>query len=101
MKRAALILTFAALLIIFAGCEPPDSTPHFTGVILEMTGDSVLAAAAEENAICASGDLISFSVAELPDIGAKIGDTVRVECMGDVMTSYPAQVIATGWSLVK
>lgn len=40
---------------------------------------------------------ISFSIAELDDIEAEIGDRVRVFYTGEVMESYPLQINAVCW----
>lgn len=69
----------------------------FTATIVELDGDHALLEPVEEN-LC---DRISINTAKLADIGAEVGCQVKVSYMGGIMESYPAQVRAVKWELVK
>jgi hypothetical protein len=44
---------------------------------------------------------INFSNRDLPDIGAHVGDTIRIYYDGTVFVSYPAQVTDTNWLVLS
>ena len=82
--------------------ETAEAEFCFDATILELyEGGGVLSLALSDDPIRASSDLISFGTAELPDIGAAVGDTVRVYYNGIIMESYPAQIAAIGWVLLE
>ena len=100
MKKSIICLLLAALLLLVA-CGKQEEAPElsFRGIIIERTKTSVTVEVAEDEDERSSSDLISFSVADLARIGAEVGDTVKVIYTGVIMESYPAQVVATGWSI--
>lgn len=102
MKRL-LSLTLALLLAVFSGCNAAKGAGEyaFQATIMELNGDFVLAMPLEGEDIRRSSDLVSFSKKDLEELGAAEGDTVSVIYNGEVMESYPAQVVALGWSLLE
>ena len=62
-----------------------------------MDGDHALLEPLDQK-LC---DRISINTAKLADIGAEAGCQVKVSYMGGIMESYPAQVRAIKWELVK
>ena len=110
MKKIFVFVLFAALSLSICACgakvagitENTDDIIFFDATILELhEGGGVLSLALPGDPIRSSSNLISFSAAALPDIGAKIGDTVRVYYSGTIMESYPAQIIAIAWELLE
>lgn len=108
MKRILLLLCLvSALLITSCGAatggqaDDGEETFEFTGQIDAIDGDGVLVLPNEGEAIRASSDKISFSCAELTDIGAEIGDFVTVTYSGAVAESYPAQIHALDWQMAE
>lgn len=103
MKRIILSLALIFVLLLSAcsglAADGPGGEMNFDGQILEIYDGGVLVEPVEGEDIRSSSDKISFSTDELDDIGAQMGDTVTVRYSGEVMESYPAQVIALGWSI--
>lgn len=73
----------------------------FAGKILEMNGNSVLVEVLEGEEIRRSADQITFGIGELEELDVKVGDTVEVTYSGEVMESYPGQIVALGWEVVE
>lgn len=71
----------------------------FTATVLEINGESILVEPLDDENECRSGDKISFGIDT--DIGAKVGSVVKVTYVGGVMESYPAQINAVKWEIVK
>ena len=92
-----------ALVLLLTGCGKQNKVQGtaFCGVIEELSKTSAVVLVAEGEEERSSADRISFGIAELESIGAKVGDTVEVTYTGVIMEMYPAQVIATGWNLVE
>ena len=107
MKKYAVWIIVVLVLAIVAGLLIafwPDSkkTEECTMVatILELGESHVLVEPAKEDPARASSDKISFGTANLEDIGAQVGSTVKITYSGEIMESYPAQIIAIRWELV-
>ena len=79
--------------------EEQDVVHKFVATVLEVSGDHVLVQPVEGEEEFYSSDKISFSMAELGDIGAEVGSNVVVYYTGGVMESYPAQIHAIKWEL--
>ncbi len=99
-------ITAAAILLLFLffpGCGKGDTSvcPDFSGTILELTEDGALVEPDLDEEIRKSADRIFFGTKELDDIGAKVGDIVSVTYTGDIAESYPAQIQAVKWELMK
>ena len=92
----------ALLLALFLGrwSDQPASSQQFFGEILEIHDGGVLIEPAENDPIRRSGDRVWIGTANLPDIGAIVGNPVVVYFDGNVMESYPLQVHASDWALV-
>lgn len=71
----------------------------FTATVLEINGESILVEPLEGENERRSGDKISFGIDT--NIGAKVGSVVKVTYVGGVMESYPAQINAVKWELIK
>lgn len=72
----------------------------FEATILEINDNSVLVQLTEAYAQYYGSDKISFGISELQKIDAKVGSKVEVTFGGEIMESYPAQIVATGWKLL-
>ncbi len=72
---------------------------RFLATIVEINGSSVLVEPLENEPERYSADRISFSTAELSPLEVKAGDVVEITYNGEIMESYPAQIIPTRWSL--
>ena len=88
-----------------AASDDPEGTvsqgADFVATIQEVYQNSVLVEPVEGEDELRSSDQITFGTQELPDIGAEVGDQVRIFYNGEIMESYPAQIRATGWEMVK
>ena len=71
----------------------------FTATVIEINGDSVMVQPVEGEDELNSSDKIIFSVKDFDDIGAEVGSVVQVTYTGEIMESYPAQIVATGWKI--
>ncbi len=81
--------------------ENDKAESSFIATVIEINGSSVLAEPAEGEEELRISDEISFSIKELDDIGAEVGSVVQITYTGSVMESYPAQINATNWKLVR
>ena len=102
MNRIFSIITLLCTLLL-AGCTSfgyqNSDKPTFYATILEVHDASVLVQTIEDMGFY-HVTRVFFGTTELEDIGATVGDLVRVEYTGDIMTTYPEQVFATGWMLI-
>lgn len=73
---------------------------QFIATVLEINGNSVLVELEEDAAQYYSVDKISFGIADLEKLDVRVGSRVKVTFNGEIMESYPAQIIATGWELI-
>ena len=101
MKKIWWMVLALALLLTGCGKQNKVQGASFYGVIEELSKTSAVVLVAEGEEERSSADRISFGIAELKSIGAKVGDTVEVHYTGVIMETYPAQVVATGWEMVK
>ncbi len=72
----------------------------FIATVLEVNGNSILVEPVAGEGELQSSDQISFSAKDM-DIGAKVGDVVKITYIGGIMESYPARVNAVKWEIVK
>ncbi len=72
----------------------------FIATVLEINGNSVLVEPVPGANELSSSDQISFGIKDM-DIGAKVGDVVKVTYTGGIMESYPAQINAVKWEISK
>lgn len=103
MKQLIAVILAVLMLVLTACSTPEDTSPEMTfrGVIVERVNDSVTVEVAEDEEERNSSDLIRFSVSGLTPLDAAVGDTVSITYTGVIMESYPAQVVATGWKILK
>jgi len=73
----------------------------FEATILEVYDGSVMVQPVEGSAELRSADKITFGTKNLNDIGHGVGDQVKIYYGGEIMESYPAQIVPTKWELVK
>ena len=78
------------------GCD----TVSFEATILEVYDGSVMVQPVEGSSELRSADKITFGTKNLDDIGHAVGDQVKIYYGGEIMESYPAQIIPTKWELV-
>lgn len=67
--------------------------------VLEVHTGSVLVAPLESEVEWSSSQQLSFSVAGLEDIGAKVGSVVEISYTGSIRETYPAAIDATNWRI--
>lgn len=72
----------------------------FIATVLEINGDFIVVEPVQGSRELSSSNQISFNAKDM-DIGAKVGDVVKVTYIGGIMESYPAQVNAVKWELSK
>ena len=97
------IAAFVVLATIasFVTIKAIDGSSRFTAVILSIHGNSVVVEPVAGEAILLSADRIYFGTGNLDDIGADVGDTITIKFKGFVRETYPAQIDAVRWSIVK
>ena len=105
MKKILSIILSAILCLSAAACAPQEQIHEgqleFTATVLEISGNTVLVEPLEGESERLSADKISFSKANLEQIGAIVGSVVEIGYTGEIMESYPAQIHATTWKLVQ
>lgn len=72
----------------------------FEATILEVYDGSVMVQPVEGSSELRSADKITFGTKNLDDIGHAVGDRVKIYYGGEIMESYPAQIIPSKWELV-
>lgn len=103
MKKQFSILLILSIILSLSACvtSPEVITAKFTATILELGENHALVMPVAGEDILRSSDKISFSLSSLDNIGAQVGDIIQVVYSGEVMESYPAQIFAQSWSLIK
>jgi|GEM_PF-1127740 len=106
MKNIALAFLIVFVLLFAAcssGAENTDTAENavFSAQIIETSGSSVLVTPLKGEAILQSSDKVTFGIAGLDDINAAVGDIVTITYSGEIMESYPAQIIAISWALLE
>jgi hypothetical protein len=101
VKKIICAIVLLSVALGVCACSNGKAGVEMTAVIIELRGGTALVEPVENDSALASSDRISFSTSALDDIGAQVGDTVRILYSGEIMESYPAQIIAAGWSIVK
>jgi hypothetical protein len=101
----AMSISVQVLLLVLVGCGNANQTGGdeltFLAKILQINGDTVTVAPLEWEDILRSSDQITFSIRELDNIGASVGDTVNVLYVGSIKEIYPAEVDARSWSIFE
>lgn len=100
-RFSILLILLSVLFLSACGASPEVTTAEFTATVLEFGENHAIVMPVEGEDILRSSDKISFSISGLLDIGAQPGDIISVAYSGEVMESYPAQIVAQSWSLVK
>ena len=116
MRKTSVLIITISMLVLFTACAPdlksdtqstseaPASSQtevYFKATVLEISGNSVLVEPLEGESIRSSADKITFSKTNLDNIGAAVGDIVSVAYSGEVMESYPGQIIVIKWSMFQ
>ena len=81
--------------------EEPYATQSFTAMVVELGEGYALVQPMEGEPEAASSDRITLGTADLEDIGAQVGCEVRIWYTGGIMESYPAQINAVKWELLR
>ena len=81
--------------------EEQNAVHKFVGTVLELDSASALVQPAQGEEELYSADKIYVGIADLGDIGAKVGSLVEVSYTGAIMESYPAQIRAVAWKIAK
>ena len=81
--------------------EEPRVENSFLAKVLEINGSAVLVEALEDQPVRLSSDQFSFGTNNLEHIGVQVGDIVKVTFTGAIRESYPAQIDAVKWEIVK
>ena len=69
--------------------------------MLEINENSVLVAPFGDGDGISGIDKVEFGTANLPKLNIKVGSKIKVGYNGQVMYSYPAQINALSWQLIK
>lgn len=111
MKKSHLAILIMMLLLI-SGCgqnkenvsEETGGEYSLTGVVLDISEESVHMSVLDNEAGLASGDEITFpitdSLRETNDFMPETGDTIAVTIKDQIAESFPLQVEAVSWSPV-
>ena len=103
MKRVLVLILCSTLLILMgvacagtAGNDPADNGKgsesfFFTGVVMEINGQTIIVEPNDGEAIRGSGDKVAITLEE-NEMTFAVGDSVVVEYDGNVMESYPLQI---------
>lgn len=81
--------------------ESVEAATSFKATVLEINEKSVLVAPFGEENDISGVDKIAFSTTNLPKLYIKVGSKIKVGYNGQVMYSYPAQINALSWQLIK
>ena len=73
----------------------------FNAEILEINNNTVIVEPLPNEANVGSSDKISFDISKLPVMEIKVGDYIKVTYIGEIMTTYPAQINAVDWEKSK
>lgn len=73
----------------------------FDAKVLEVLEKSVLVEPLEGERERSSCDKISFATGNLKDIGVKAGSYIKITYGGEIMESYPGQIVAIDWELIE
>lgn len=104
MKQYGIMVwSLAFVLALLTGCGGGSTGEEksFQATVLEVNDSSALVEALEDEEVRNSSDQFSFGTENLDDIGAEAGDIVRVLYTGGIMETYPAQIQAVSWSVVR
>lgn len=99
-KLISIALCFFGIISMVACSKEMDmhtvlQEQNFTGVVLEVHDETILAKVNAEEDVYKSSDLVSVSLdVQIPDGLSEysVGDEVRVYYNGEIAESYPAQV---------
>lgn len=72
---------------------------NFVGTVIEINDSNVIVKPKEDSWVLNSSDKISFNVTKLEKLKVNVGDMVLVTFNGEIMESYPAQIVATKWEI--
>ena len=81
--------------------EEPYAAQSFTAMVVELGESHALVQPMVGEWELRSSDRISFGTADLEAIGAQVGCEVRIWYTGGIMESYPAQIRAVKWELLR
>jgi hypothetical protein len=104
MKRLIPLLSTILILSVLSSCNQPKTGGDewgFLGTITEISESTTVVAPVEGEDILRSADKVMFSNSGLYEIDASVGDIVSVTYKGEIMESYPTQVNAVGWAILR
>ena len=78
-----------------------ENLNFFEATVLEINENSVLVAPFGDGDGISGIDKVEFGTANLPKLNIKVGSKIKVGYNGQVMYSYPAQINALSWQLIK
>ncbi len=81
--------------------EEENALYSFDAKVLEVNEKSVLVEPLEGERERSSSDKISFATGNLKDIGVTAGSYIKITYGGEIMESYPAQIIPYDWDLIE
>lgn len=94
------------LVLSLSACQSPGgqaASPleqkSFLAKVIEVRADSATVEAFEDEAIRLSSDRFSFDTANLADLQALPGDTVRIVYAGEIRESHPALIDVQSWTM--
>ena len=98
----ALLLFLLVSVVFWNGWKNPDPAPEgvqFTAQVIECGETWVLVEPLEGEAERNSADRISFGTQNLEPLQVQVGTKVVITYGGEIMETYPAQIIPTSWRL--
>ena len=98
MKKIICAIVLLSVALGVCACSNGKAGVEMTAVIIELRGRTALVEPVENDSALASSDRISFSTSALDDIGAQVGDTVRILYRGS-HGELSAQIIVPAGAL--
>lgn len=84
------LIVVGLLLLASTGCSSADEPARFSGTVTEVQGQELIVEPDPEEAIRASGSVVSITSPENKKF--QTGDRVVVTHEGEIMESYPLQI---------
>ena len=106
MKRVLLSFLIACVIVLTCGAcankeKADESSVTFKATVLEISESSAMVCPLEGEDELESSDKIIFGIADLEKLDVTVGSIINITYTGEIMESYPAQIKATKWEIVK
>lgn len=97
----SLTLFFVYLLSACQNMSGGTAEENFRAEILSVSEGKLLVEPLEGENARFSADCIAISTKDLPPMDVSVGDIISIAYTGTIAESYPAQVTAVGWQMIK